>query len=764
MNNGNSATASIHDWLEALEQSAGQVIEPSDLLAFILETGDPGVTEMIAAGLPSGISPGYLLAQPGNSPAKITRAFNGRGSFSPASKQAVSDFAQLSRSKHPDLHFACLCICVLAHFSAEERARWSPLDVDQVLKPYLSQGKSANSNSTNGNGRSLLAMEDLADHFAYAGLPDRSIFAGEKAYDAFFDALLRGLHRSAPRHVLLLRDRGVGDFTVLLELARRSRSGDVPFLKGRRILRVDVRRLPLEKIRQAIDQLFSRPAADSNTILCIEGFTHLLRDSGPFENRSFLLAALTDTPSRVVVILSPQEFEEHLAADAEPHDLFSIVRLHEPEPPVAIAMVESYAIGLSREYNVHIGSSAIHRSVQLAGSYILSERLPLKAVRVLRSICDDIAYNRSQQARNRAEITDNDVVAKVAEFSGIPFHTLAGVGDATNYIDGLGEAITGQEHAVREVATELGLIKAGLIDPGKPASVMLFVGQTGTGKTEMAKVLARLYSSSKKLKTFTLGNFSEPHSVSGLIGVPAGYVGHDQGGRLVNELNADPYSVFLLDEADKAHPDVMQPFLNLFDEGWLYDQRGVKAFADRAIFILTTNVGQRQIAEMCKQGKDITEITNTMRESLSRIRHTKSNRPVFTPEFLARIKRIIVFRSLDEQAMHGICRRIYESMQREWQTRRQKILQISDAILANIAKRAHAADVKSQGKEGGRIVRKLLADLVEAPIQNAIGLNPEQYRAATTVQVDQADDGQPDSPTASQAAQASHAVRVRFVV
>ena len=98
---------------------------------------------------------------------------------------------------------------------------------------------------------------------------------------------------------------------------------------------------------------------------------------------------------------------------------------------------------------------------------------------------------------------------------------------------------------------------------------MLFVGQTGTGKTEMAKALARLYSSSKRLKTFTLGNFSEPHSVSGLIGVPAGYVGHDQGGRLINDLNADPYSVFLLDEADKSHPDVMQPFLNLFDEGWI---------------------------------------------------------------------------------------------------------------------------------------------------------------------------------------------------
>ena len=103
--------------------------------------------------------------------------------------------------------------------------------------------------------------------------------------------------------------------------------------------------------------------------------------------------------------------------------------------------------------------------------------------------------------------------------------------------------------------------------------------------------------------------------MSGIIGVPAGYVGHDQGGRLINDLNSDPYGVFLLDEADKAHPDVMQPFLNLFDEGWILDQRGTKAYADRAIFILTTNVGQRQIAELCKSGKSILEITATMKES-----------------------------------------------------------------------------------------------------------------------------------------------------
>jgi ATP-dependent Clp protease ATP-binding subunit ClpA len=126
--------------------------------------------------------------------------------------------------------------------------------------------------------------------------------------------------------------------------------------------------------------------------------------------------------------------------------------------------------------------------------------------------------------------------------------------------------------------------------------VLLFAGMTGVGKTELAKRIAELYSTSKRLTTYAMGNFTEPHSVSGIIGVPPGYVGHEDGGRLINELNADPYSVFLLDEAEKCHPNVWKPFLNLFDEGWIMGHRGVKAHADRAIFILTTNAGDKTIA------------------------------------------------------------------------------------------------------------------------------------------------------------------------
>ncbi len=213
-------------------------------------------------------------------------------------------------------------------------------------------------------------------------------------------------------------------------------------------------------------------------------------------------------------------------------------------------------------------------------------------------------------------------------------------------------------------------------------------------------------------------------------------MGHDAGGPLVNDLNADPYGVFLLDEADKAHPDVLQPFLNLFDEGWIRDQRGTLARADKSIFILTTNVGQRMIADMVREGKSMDDIASRMKEALAQIRHTKTDRPVFTPEFLARIKRVIVFRPLDRAAMGGICRKLVNQMRDFWRERRNKAIEVSDDLIEHIANEAHACNERSNGREGGRIVRKLLTDLVDVNVQRAISDRPDEYRAAASVKVE----------------------------
>ena len=257
---------------------------------------------------------------------------------------------------------------------------------------------------------------------------------------------------------------------------------------------------------------------------------------------------------------------------------------------------------------------------------------------------------------------------------------------------------------------------------------------TGVGKTELAKRLAELYSTSRRVQTYPMGNFPEPHSVSGIIGVPPGYVGHDQGGRLVNDLNSDPYAVFLLDEGEKAHPNIWVPFLNLFDEGWLIDQRGTKAYADRAIFILTTNAGADAISQMTTSGQSLDDIENRVRQTLSRVRHERSSQPVFTPQFLARVRKVIVFRPLDQDAMISISRKLAGNLQSAWLKRRDKTLIIHDDVLIAIAEHGHQLNTQSGGKEGGRIIRKLLSDM-ESRIQTHAADNAALYKLSNTIEV-----------------------------
>lgn len=253
----------------------------------------------------------------------------------------------------------------------------------------------------------------------------------------------------------------------------------------------------------------------------------------------------------------------------------------------------------------------------------------------------------------------------------------------------------------------------------------------GVGKTELAKQIARLYSPSGRLKVYPMGNFTEPHSVSGLIGVPPGYVGHEDGGRLVNDLLADPYSVFLLDEAEKCHPNVWKPFLNLFDEGWIIDQRGRKAYGDRAIFILTTNASDRSIAQLQKSEKTPTEIADHVRKTLSRVRHERSSQPVFPPQFLSRIRRIITFRTLGLDAMRGITEILLHRMQARWTKSRSKFVSVSKPLQDWIAQEGLRLNELSNGEEGGRIIQKLISERIEYEILKSATACPQKYEDCT---------------------------------
>lgn len=358
------------------------------------------------------------------------------------------------------------------------------------------------------------------------------------------------------------------------EVARRAAAGELQFLVGKRFLWLDCRQIPTQAGPQTFASLLMSLKDREDLVLCLDRFGEMLAgEVGTIVKRQIRLAVSTSR-LQIIGIMSNREYDELISGDQEMLELFDRVAIEEPDEAATLPILQHVRGFLEEEYGLRVDDQAISRAVNLTANYVMNERLPAKAIKILERACDDVDFDRRQLGACGDSVTVEHIVRVVADISGVPETTLTGVGDSIDYRATLEQLVFGQPEAVGVVATELGLIRSGLVDPSKPASVMLFAGQTGTGKTELAKIIAKLYSSSKRLHTYSMGNFTEPHSVSGVIGVPPGYVGYDAGGRLVNELNADPYSVILLDEVEKCHPDVLKPFLHLFDEGWVADQRG----------------------------------------------------------------------------------------------------------------------------------------------------------------------------------------------
>jgi ATP-dependent Clp protease ATP-binding subunit ClpA len=277
-----------------------------------------------------------------------------------------------------------------------------------------------------------------------------------------------------------------------------------------------------------------------------------------------------------------------------------------------------------------------------------------------------------------------------------------------------------------------------MVDKKAPAAVFVFAGLSGTGKTELAKQIAQIYSNSRKLISFEMANFGEAHSVSRLIGTPPGYVGYEEGGKLINDLNNDPYSVVLLDEIEKANPAVWDPFLNLFDEGTITDMRGVTASGSKAFFVLTSNIGQYDIAKMLREGRPQAEIEDVVKNKFGTEKHYKTGEPCFRPEFIGRIMRrggIVVFNALSREALEGIARYMFSKKAKEYGEVHEGKLICDDDVIEMLAGRVFEGNEQAIRRGAGYYGGRELDILMNQYVDNKIASQLRQLAGVPLVRI-----------------------------
>ncbi len=279
--------------------------------------------------------------------------------------------------------------------------------------------------------------------------------------------------------------------------------------------------------------------------------------------------------------------------------------------------------------------------------------------------------------------------------------------------------IIGQEQAIHAVARYVRRSRAGIASPNRPLGSFIFLGPTGVGKTETAKVLAReVFENEDALVRVDMSEFMESHSVSRLIGAPAGYVGYEDGGKLTETVRRQPYSVILFDEIEKAHRDVWNILLQILDEGELTDSHGRKVNFRNTIIIMTSNIGSHELSQQARMGFAMPEESDeqdTAQQKYELLKDSviKELHNQMSPELLSRIDQVIVFSPLTKQDMEKISKNHVRELQNILVSK-DITLEVSKGVIAEIAQRAF-----TEGK-GARPIRRVVQELLEDPIAHSI--------------------------------------------
>jgi len=540
------------------------------------------------------------------------------------------------------------------------------------------------------------------------------------------------LCRRSKNNPLYVGDPGVGKTAIAEGLAKRIVEGKVPeALINDTIFSLDMGTLLAgtryrgdfeERLKQVVKELEEYPGA----VLFIDEIHTVIgagaTSGGAMDASNLLKPALSSGAIRCIGSTTYKEYRQFFEKDRALVRRFQKIDVNEPSIDDAIEIMKGLKPYFEEYHHLRYTNDAIKAAVELSARYISDRKLPDKAIDVIDET--GAAQMLLPASKRRKLITEKEIEVTIATMARIPPKTVSKDDEMVlaNLEQELRSVVYGQDTAIEALSTAIKLARAGLREPNKPIGSYVFSGPTGVGKTEVAKQLAS--SLGVEMLRFDMSEYMERHTVSRLLGAPPGYVGFDQGGLLTDGVDQHPHSVVLLDEIEKAHPDIYNILLQVMDHGSLTDHNGKKIDFRNVILIMTTNAGASEMAKSAI-GFGSSKRSGEDEEALNRL---------FTPEFRNRLDAIIPFSPLPTAVIHKVVQKFV--MQLETQlSERNVTFDLHDDAVAWLAEKGY------DEKMGARPLGRVIQEHIKKPLANEILFGKLKKGGVVSVSLDKKEDG-----------------------